>query len=167
MYFPRMDTVCLYVATSQRFAQSIREARKVGATVKIYLHSSDPGSTAILNLKTRLGVGDTDDRVRIFGYQHSPTFRAIIVGDLAIGIQPYMSADPGIPASSRHDTKLPLCLIITRRLGIDLPISRRNQPVYAPSMTGMLDCALLRPPPRPESRGVLCNCTYSQVVGNF
>jgi TIR domain len=110
------DTVVFISATSQRFAQSIRKARKVGATVEIYLHSSDPGSMAIPNLKTRLGIGDDmDDRIRIFGYQHSPTFRAVIIGDLAIGIQPYTSADLNSRAADMTQ-KLPLCLIITRRL---------------------------------------------------
>jgi TIR domain len=110
------DEIIFVSATPQRFEPLIRNALGVGAKVKIYLHDADPGLKAVSDYTNWLqnSVGDKIARATILGYEHSPTFRAVIVGDVAIGLQPYTSAGGklGGPEITR---KLPLCFIINSR----------------------------------------------------
>ena len=99
------DAITFVSATSQRFQKLIRSALRVGATVTIYHHDLDPNSKAIAELRARFKPAT------VLAYDHPPTFRTVIVGDVAIGLQPYISPDLG--SASAEMTKLPLCLIIT------------------------------------------------------
>jgi TIR domain len=99
------DTITFVSATSQRFHKLIRSALRVGASVTIYHHDVVPNSQAILSLRARYKPAT------VVAYDHSPTFRAVIVGDVAIGFQPYIT--PDLRSEGAEMTKLPLCLIIT------------------------------------------------------
>jgi hypothetical protein len=107
------DEITFVSATSMKFEPLVRAALEVEAKVKIYLHDAKPGSKVIPDLRVRLGLGKADTRVTIHGYKHPPTFRAVIVAEVAIGLQPYISADTRAVGSDMTK-KLPLCFIITR-----------------------------------------------------
>jgi hypothetical protein len=109
------DEITFVSATSQRFGKLIKKALDVGAKVNIYLHDPDPSRKSVSAYTNwlRNGVGDKVARATILGYEHSPTFRAVIVGDVAIGLQPYTFAD-GEPGVAEKTGKLKLCFIISR-----------------------------------------------------
>jgi hypothetical protein len=113
--FKRIHEITFISATSTKFESLVQEALEVGAKMRIYIHDAGSRGKAVKDLRIKLkkNIGALADDAEILDYKHSPTYRAVVIGDVAIGLQPYVSGN-GKSAAAQPIKKLPLCLIITR-----------------------------------------------------
>lgn len=118
----RLREVTFISGTATKFESLIIEAVKNEARVRVYLHDTSSPPRRIRNLHGRLKreLGDAADSVEHHRYQHPATFRGVVIGNVAIGLQIYVNADDPIASSVRNKgaktenvKKLPICFIIT------------------------------------------------------
>lgn len=85
------------------------------AKVVVYVHDSGSAGLRKKDLKSRiarnLGRSPSADECAVLSYKHPATFRAIVIGNVMIGLQSYINADGSIPGGTK---KIPVGLIFTR-----------------------------------------------------
>jgi hypothetical protein len=111
------DEITFISQTSTKFESLIRDALEVGAKVRIYVYdgymrskskaSNDPKA------RVKKNIGKNSDKAQILGFEYPATYRAVVIGDVAIGLQPYISV---AEKSGDVETikKMPLCFIVTQ-----------------------------------------------------
>jgi TIR domain-containing protein len=109
--------------TATKFEGLIIEALGWGAKVRTYVRDSGTPPRRVRHLYDRLRrqVGEMlAGGVEQHRYQHPATFRAVVIGNLAIGLQIYVNADEASLTTVRRQgasfetvRKIPLCFIVT------------------------------------------------------
>jgi hypothetical protein len=112
--------VTLISGTGKRFEGLVRKAITHGAKVTSYVCDTEshlPHAKRLFDDLFR-ELGEAAKSVEIRRYTHPATFRGVVIGDTAIGLQVYVKPDdlPGpslLLAPMECVKKLPICLIIT------------------------------------------------------
>jgi hypothetical protein len=116
------EEVTFISGTAMKFEPLITRLLQRSVKVKVYLSDSGTHLKRSKHLYDRLEkhIGTAVKLAEIRCYQHPATFRGVVIGDIAIGLQTYINTNEKAPGATRRTAantetakKIPLCFIVT------------------------------------------------------
>jgi TIR domain len=116
------DTIKFISESATKFEELIKFAVRTEAQVEVLVHAKSAKSKAIQRTVDRLvsEIGQLAHEIKVEEFTRPPTFRAVVIGRTAIGIQSYIGRKRSSRSTDKGRSpaigKLPLCLIVTECL---------------------------------------------------
>jgi hypothetical protein len=107
------EAITFISGTAAKFEPLIRGVLEKGRTrVSVYVHDAETPSQRIRAVQDNVlrNMGRIPETLEIRCYPHAATFRAAVIGSVAIGLQTYVSEGAEVGGTAR---KLQLCSIVT------------------------------------------------------
>jgi hypothetical protein len=117
-----VEAITFISGSARRFESLILASLRRGANVKIYVRESGNASRQIKDVTDRIrnNLERASSTLERLPFWHPATFRAVVIGNVAIGLQIYINAGDKVGGRSHGAEKnpdgarkIPLCFIIT------------------------------------------------------